>query len=94
MFCIQITDNGLRHLERLSIQNLNLNYCLRITDAALPYLERLPLQSLKLFQCNVTHTVIARLKKLPSLLDQEIVYYDPLDDFFPHGAQESKIHII
>lgn len=61
-----ITDNGLLHLRRLSLEHLAMNHCYYITDKGLGHLKTLPLRHLSIHYCaSITDVGLFNIKSLP-----------------------------
>jgi hypothetical protein len=65
--CINITDDSLAHLAKLTfLTQLNLSWCRNTTDAGLAHLAKLPLTKLNLCWCEkITDAGLEHLSKLP-----------------------------
>ena len=68
-YCVQITDQGLAHLEQLPLTGLDLRECRKLTAAGLIHLRQMPLKKLHLtFNRNQTHISDAGLMHLLNIL--------------------------
>ena len=67
--CVQITDQGLAHLEQLPLTGLNLRECRKLTAAGLIHLRQMPLKKLQLtfnlLQMHINDAGLNHLLNIP-----------------------------